>query len=80
MGLNGLQRQPSKTCKRKPKATYVFASSLVAYVTLTTAVSVSVLTRREGKITLSQEKKAATLWLNVDRLTLEKKAQKNSLP
>lgn len=37
----------------KPKSTYVFASSLVAYVTLTTAVSVSVLTRKEAKTTLS---------------------------
>lgn len=58
-GLNGIQRQAPPTPPRpnlkgnKPKSTYVFASSLVAYVTLTTAVSVSVLTRKEAKTTLS---------------------------
>lgn len=52
--LFGIQRQPSKNLKgKKPKSTYIFASSLVAYVTLTTAVSVSVLTRKEAKTILS---------------------------
>lgn len=45
----GKNRKYRQNGKEKKKATYTFASSFVAYVTLTTAVSVSVLTGGEAR-------------------------------